>query len=200
MKNKKITRKITQGMYILTTTDGGCVVDAVSQISAGDNPLIAVSVMKQNYTNSLMKKSEKFALSILKKETDGSIIKTFGLQSMKDIDKFMDVETIEIEDIKVISDSLGYMICEIIDTIDNDTHTLFIGRLTEADVFAEEEAMSYEYYQQHKEELLKVTTEQGKSAWICSVCGYVYYGKKLPDDFKCPKCGVSRELFKKVKK
>ncbi len=200
MKNKKITRKITQGMYILTTTDGGCVVDAVSQISAGDNPLIAVSVMKQNYTNSLMKKSEKFALSILKKETDGSIIKTFGLQSMKDIDKFKDVETIEIEDIKVISDSLGYMICEIIDTIDNDTHTLFIGRLTEADVFAEEEAMSYEYYQQHKEELLKVTTEQGKSAWICSVCGYVYYGKKLPDDFKCPKCGVSRELFKKVKK
>ncbi len=200
MKNKKITRKITQGMYILTTTDGGCVVDAVSQISAGDNPLIAVSVMKQNYTNSLMKKSEKFALSILKKETDGSIIKTFGLQSMKDIDKFKDVETIEIEDIKVISDSLGYMICEIIDTIDNDTHTLFIGRLTEADVFAEEEAMSYEYYQQHKEELLKVTTEQGKSAWICSVCGYVYYGKNLPDDFKCPKCGVSRELFKKVKK
>ena len=187
-------------MYILTTTDGGCVVDAVSQISAGDNPLIAVSVMKQNYTNSLMKKSEKFALSILKKETDGSIIKTFGLQSMKDIDKFKDVETIEIEDIKVISDSLGYTICEIIDTIDNDTHTLFIGRLTEADVFAEEEAMSYEYYQQHKEELLKVTTEQGKSAWICSVCGYVYYGKKLPDDFKCPKCGVSRELFKKVKK
>ena len=83
-------------MYILTTTDGGCVVDAVSQISAGDNPLIAVSVMKQNYTNSLMKKSEKFALSILKKETDGSIIKTFGLQSMKDIDKFKDVETIEI--------------------------------------------------------------------------------------------------------
>lgn len=200
MKNKKITRKITQGMYILTTTDGGCVVDAVSQISAGDNPLIAVSVMKQNYTNSLMKKSEKFALSILKKETDGSIIKTFGLQSMKDIDKFKDVETIEIEDIKVISDSLGYMICEIIDTIDNDTHTLFIGRLIEADVFAEEEAMSYEYYQQHKEELLKVTTEQGKSAWICSVCGYVYYGKNLPDDFKCPKCGVSRELFKKVKK
>ena len=200
MKNKKITRKITQGMYILTTTDGGCVVDAVSQISAGDNPLIAVSVMKQNYTNSLMRKSNKFALSILKKETDGSIIKTFGLQSMKDIDKFKDVETIEIEDIKVISDSLGYMICEIIDTIDNDTHTLFIGRLIEADVFAEEEAMSYEYYQQHKEELLKVTTEQGKSAWICTVCGYVYYGKNLPDDFKCPKCGVSRELFKKVKK
>lgn len=187
-------------MYVLTTIGGGCIVDAVSQISAGDNPLIAVSVMKENYTNNLMKKNKKFALSILKKETDGSIIKTFGLKSMRNIDKFKNVETIEIEDIKVIPDSLGYMICEIIDTIDNDTHTLFIGRLIEADVFAEEESMSYEYYQQHKEELLKVTTEQGKNAWICSVCGYVYYGENLPDDFKCPKCGVSRELFKSIKK
>lgn len=47
MKNKKITRKITQGMYVLTTQNGGCVVDAVSQISAGENPLISVAVMKK---------------------------------------------------------------------------------------------------------------------------------------------------------
>lgn len=53
MKNKKITRKITQGMYVLTTNGGGCMVDAVSQVSAGDNPLIAVAVMKNNYTNEL---------------------------------------------------------------------------------------------------------------------------------------------------
>ena len=61
MKNIDITRKISQGMYVLTTTNGGCIVDAVSQISAGDNPLIAVSVMKKNYTNEMMKANEKFA-------------------------------------------------------------------------------------------------------------------------------------------
>ena len=54
MKNKKITRKISQGMYVLTTKNGGCIVDAVSQISIGDNPLIAVAVMKSNYTNELL--------------------------------------------------------------------------------------------------------------------------------------------------
>jgi flavin reductase (DIM6/NTAB) family NADH-FMN oxidoreductase RutF len=58
MKNKKITRKISQGMYVLTTMGGGCVVDALSQVSAGDEPLIAVAVMKTNYTNELIKKSE----------------------------------------------------------------------------------------------------------------------------------------------
>ena len=57
--------------------------------------------------------------------------------------------------------------------------------------------MSYGYYQEHKDELLKVTTEQGKTAWVCSVCGYVYYGEELPEDFKCPLCGVGKEYFRK---
>ena len=65
MKNKKITRKITQGIYALTTKNGGCIVDAVSQISAGENPLISVAVMKNNYTNKLLKENQTFALSVL---------------------------------------------------------------------------------------------------------------------------------------
>ena len=197
MKNKKITRKITLGMYVLTTKNGGCIVDAVSQISAGDNPLIAVSVMKSNYTNELLKKHKKFALSVLDKEVNAEIIKTFGFNSSRDINKFENIKTEEIEGINVINDSLGYMICDVIDMIENETHTLFIGKLTEADVFKEGNPMSYNYYQEHKDELLKVETENGKTAWICSVCGYIYYGDVLPDDFECPVCGVNKDFFDK---
>lgn len=197
MKNKKITRKITLGMYVLTTKNGGCIVDAVSQISAGDNPLIAVSVMKSNYTNELLKKHKKFALSVLDKEVNGEIIKTFGFNSSRDINKFENIKTEEIEGINVINDSLGYMICDVIDMIENETHTLFIGKLTEADIFKEGNPMSYNYYQEHKDELLKVETENGKTAWICSVCGYIYYGDVLPDDFECPVCGVNKDFFDK---
>ena len=197
MKNINITRKITQGMYVLTTQGGGCIVDAVSQVSGGKNPLVAVAVMKKNYTNELLKKNSKFSISILSKEVNPEIIKTFGFHSTRDINKFEQTQTTPIEGIDVINDSLGYMICEIVDTIDNDTHTVFIGKIVEADVFSEKEPMSYGYYQEHKEELLKVTTEKGKTAWICSVCGYVYYGEEVPDDFKCPLCGVGKELFKK---
>lgn len=197
MKNKKITRKITQGMYVLTTNGGGCVVDAVSQVSAGENPLIAVAVMKKNYTNELLKKNNKFTLSVLSKQVNPEIIKTFGFNSSRDINKFENIETTNIEGLNVINDSLGYMVCEIVDTIENDTHTLFIGKLIEADVFSDLEPMSYGYYQEHKAELLKVTTSSGKTAWICTVCGYIYYGEELPEDFKCPICGVGREYFKK---
>lgn len=197
MKNKKITRKITQGVYALTTKGGGCIVDAVSQVSAGDNPLIAVAVMKSNYTNELMHQNDTFALSVLGLDVNPEIIKTFGLNSMRDIDKFAVTKTNEELDLKIIDDSLGYMICEKVDTIENETHTLFIGKLIEADIYKDGEAMSYGYYQEHKDELLKVKTEKGKTAWVCMMCGYVYYGETLPDDFKCPMCGVGKEYFER---
>lgn len=197
MKNKKITRKISQGMYVLTTKNGGCIVDAVSQISTGDNPLISVAVMKSNYTNELMKNNDKFVLSVLGMDINPDIIKIFGFNSMRDIDKFENVDVTEIEGVNVINDSLGYMVCEKVDSIDNDTHTLFIGRLMEADLFEDSKEMTYGYYQEHKDQLLKVTTDDGKTAWICTVCGYIYYGDEIPEDYRCPKCGVPRELFEK---
>lgn len=197
MKDIKITRKLTHGMYVLTTEGGGCIVDAVSQISMGENPLISVSVMKKNHTNNLLKKGEKFAISILSKDVNAEIIKTFGFKSSKEVNKFEKVETTQVEGLNVINDSIGYIICEKVDAIDNDTHTLFIGKIIEADIFQEKEPMSYGYYQEHKEELLKVTTENGKTAWICTACGYVYYGEELPEDFKCPVCGLGKEFFRK---
>ena len=197
MKNLEITRKISQGMYILTTKDGGCVVDAVSQISAGDNPLISVAVMKKNYTNELMKINDKFALSILSEKVDGELIKTFGFNSMRDINKFENYEFDVVDGINVVKGSLGYMMCEVVDTIENDTHTLFIGRMYEGDIFDESEVMTYGYYQEHKDELLKVKTEEGKTAWACMLCGYVYYGEELPSDFVCPLCGADASMFSK---
>lgn len=197
MKNLKITNKISQGMYVLTTNNGGCIVDSVSQISAGENPLLAVSIMKKNNTNLLLKNNKKFAISILGKETDGEIIKTFGFNSMREINKFEKVDTKKIEGLEVISNSLGYMICEIVDYIDNDTHTLFIGKIIEGDLENDDEPMTYLYYQENKEELLKVKTAKNQTAWICTICGFIYYGEELPDDYKCPVCGVDKTLFKR---
>lgn len=195
MNNLDILKKITQGMYVLTTTGGGCVVDAVSQVSGGDSPLIAVAVMKKNYTNELLKKNSKFSLSVLSKTVEPEIIKTFGFNSMRDINKFESIETIEVEGVNVIKDSLGYMVCEIIDSIDNDTHTLFIGRLVKSELYDDSDAMSYQYYQENKEDLLRVRTDNGNTAWICTLCGYIYYGAEVPDDFKCPICGAGKEAF-----
>ena len=195
--NAKILQKITQGMYVLTTDNGGCVVDAVSQVSSSDNPLIAVSVMKKNYTNELLKNNTKFCLSVLGMDVNPEIIKTFGFNSMRDLDKFQNIETNNVDGLKVIKDSLGYMECEIVDSIDNDTHTLFIGRLINSVLYQDSDAMSYQYYQEHKDDLLKIKTNNNQTAWICTLCGYVYYGEEVPNDFKCPICGAGKEVFRK---
>lgn len=199
MKNSKITHKITQGMYILTTKGGGCVVDAVARVGgSSDNALIAVAVAKNNKSNELLKENDKFALSVLGEKVNPELIQNFGFKSSRDFDKLSHCETEEVEGVQIITDSLGYMVLEKIDSIDNDTHTVFIGKLVEADVFKNDDApMTYAYYQEHKEELQKVKTEQGKTAWVCTVCGYIYYGDEVPDDYRCPLCGLGKEYFKK---
>ena len=72
------------------------------------------------------------------------------------------------------------------------------SRLKEADVFKDEEPLTYAYYQSHKEELTKITTEEGTTAWKCNICGYIYYGEKVPDDFICPICGAEKYDFQIV--
>lgn len=197
MKNRKILHNITQGMYVLTTSEGGCIVDAVSQVSSSEFPLISIAVMKENNTNHLMQKEGKFALSILGKNVDPKVIEVFGFHSMRDINKFDEVSTELMGDVPIITNSLGYIICEFVDSLENETHTLFLGRVIEADILKEEESMSYQYYQAHKSELIPIKTSLGKTAWVCTVCGYIYYGEKLPDDFQCPACGVGKKYFKK---
>lgn len=199
MKNSKITRKISQGVYVLTTNGGGCIVDAVSQISAGDNPLIAVAVMKKNYTNELLHKNNNFALSILDVDVSGNIIETFGLNSMRDIDKFAKSDLEEACGLKVVPSAIGYIICEVVDRIENDTHTLIIGKMIEGDVFKDTNPMTYGYYQENKETILKIKTVDNKTAWICLKCGYIYYGDTLPADYVCPICGADSSYFEKKK-
>lgn len=129
MMDLTVTHKITQGMYVLTTEGGGCVVDAVSQVSGGDSPLFSVAVMKKNRTNELMRENSKFALSVLGVQGAGELIKQFGFQSSRDVNKFEGVAVTEVEGVKTLNDTLGYLVFEKVDAIENETHTLFIGRM-----------------------------------------------------------------------
>ena len=197
MMDLTVTHKITQGMYVLTTEGGGCVVDAVSQVSGGDSPLFSVAVMKKNRTNELMRENSKFALSVLGVQGAGELIKQFGFQSSRDVNKFEGVAVTEVEGVKTLNDTPGYLVFEKVDAIENETHTLFIGRMIAGSVLNDEAPMSYGYYREHKEELLRVKTEKGQTAWVCTVCGYVYYGEELPEGYECPICSVDASLFVK---
>ena len=196
-KERDIIRDIVSGMFIASTVDSACIVDTVLQVSSSEEPLISVCINKNNYTNEMIKKNKKFVISILDNDINGEIIKTFGFNSSRDINKFQDFEYDLVNEIKVIKDSLGYLECELVDIVDADTHNIFIGKVKSSKRYKEGTPMTYQYYGEHKDELLKVKTENNKTAWICTMCGYVYYGDEIPDDFKCPICGYPKSAFEK---
>ena len=195
--SKSLTRDILSGMFIVSTKDSACIVDTVLQVSSSSEPLISVSVNKNNYTNSMLKKNTKYGINILSKNVKGEVIKTFGFNSSRDIDKFENFDYIDEDGIKILKDTIGYMMLEKVQVIDAETHNIFIGKLIKEERFNDEESLLYQDYQQHKDEYLKIKTSDGKTAWVCTVCGYIYYGDTLPEDFVCPKCGVGASAFEK---
>ena len=74
-----------------------------------------------------------------------------------------------------------------------------------------EELLHTSYYSRQEDlgeagAVFKPLTEQGGSApaaagskrWACELCGYIYEGDSLPEDFLCPICGAGTDLFEEV--
>lgn len=80
--------------------------------------------------------------------------------------------------------------------IDLDSHGMFICSVTEARVMNNKETMTYEYYQKNVKP--KPDTD-GKKGFVCKVCGYVYEGDVLPDDYICPLCKHGASDFEPIK-
>lgn len=213
--NKSVFHKLSYGVYVVSTLDGeretGCVANSIMQITS-EPPTIAVSMNHDNYTHSCIEKTGKFAVSILSEESDSSIIGTFGFQSGKEVNKFEQVDFETVEEMPVLKDCCGYIICEVIDKMETSTHTVFLGKVIEGDVVKNEEAMTYSYY--HKVVKGKspknaptyipdeeFENKEQEAKYVCSVCGYVYDGdipfEDLPDDYVCPICKQPKSVFKK---
>lgn len=213
----KVFRDISYGMYVVTTkTDKnvGCFINTLIQITS-ENPTVGISINKENYTNKILKEKKRFAVSILKESATDKLISTFGYFSSSDKDKFEQVEYEDILDMPVVKEDMcSYLICDIVNVIDCGSHDLFIGKVIETKKLSEERPMTYKYYH----EVLKgkspkkaptyieeKTNSTDSNKYQCSICGYIYDDSKekikfeeLPDDWKCPRCGVGKDLFVKI--
>ena len=214
--NTNIFRSMSYGVYVTSTFDGerptGCITNSIMQITS-QPATIAVSVNHDNYTNGCIEKSGKFAFSILAENSDSSLIGTFGFKSGRDTDKFADVDYEVVEGAPVVKGTCGYVVCRVIQKMETETHTVFLGEVIAAEVYDEKaSAMTYAYYHNVirgkspknaptyiPEEKTQVTEDAKKKyKFVCQVCGYEYEGTELPADFTCPICGVGPDKFDKV--
>lgn len=208
-----VFRNLSYGMYVTTSFDKdtpvGCITNSVIQVTS--NPAtIAVSINHENYTNQCIMKNKKFAVCILSEQTDSSVIGTFGFQSSKEINKFETIDYHLEKDLPVLDCSCGNILCEVIDKMETDTHTVFLGKVIHTSNYQKQEPMTYRYYHQERKgkspkkapsyiEETGNETLSKKRKWKCNVCGYVYEGDNLPETYICPICGRPHTVFEEIK-
>ncbi len=216
-----VLRNLSYGVYVVSTLDQerptGCIANSIMQITS--TPVtVAVSMNHDNYTNSCIKASGTFAVSILTVDSDPGLIGRFGFQSGKDHDKFDGLSFETAAGLPVIQDSCGYMTFQVINSVETSTHTIFIGELTGCSVLGNLDPMTYSYYhnvvkgKSPKNAPTYIPSLDGsetasdapekKPVYKCSVCGYEYDGDtpfdELPGDYVCPICKQPKSVFIKL--
>lgn len=181
---------IGYGLYVVTSNDGkkdnGLIVNTVTQVTNTPNR-VAVTINKQNYSHHVIKQTGIMNVNCLSVDAPFSVFETFGFQSGRTADKFANLECPKSDNgllflPRYINSVLSL---KVEDYVDLDTHGMFICSVTEARVISDRETMTYTYYQNNVKP--KPETE-GKKGFVCKVCGYVYEGDELPEDYVCPLC------------
>ena len=150
--------RIGYGLYVVTSNDG-----------KRDNGLIVNNV------------------NCLSVDAPFSVFEQFGFQSGRSTDKFAGQKINRSGNGLVFLDKYinAFMSLKVEQYVDLGTHGMFICSVTEARVMSDQETMTYTYYQNNVKP--KPQTE-GKKGFVCKVCGYIYEGDELPEDYICPLC------------
>ncbi len=182
--------RIGYGLYVVTSNDGkkdnGLIVNTVTQVS--DNPnRVAVNINKANYSHHVIKQTGILNVNCLSVEAPFSVFQNFGFQSGRVADKFAGWAEVRSDNgLRILPKYINACFSlKVEQYVDLGTHGMFICSVTEARVMSDKDTMTYTYYQTNVKPKPKT---EGKKGFVCKVCGYIYEGDVLPDDFVCPLC------------
>ena len=192
---------IGYGLYVITSNDGkkdnGLIVNTVTQVTNTPNR-IAVTINKENYSHHVIKQTGIMNINCLTTEAPFAVFEKFGFASGRNVDKFADCEPLRSDNGLVFLPRYinSFMSLKVESYVDLDTHGMFICSITESRVISDKETMTYTYYQDN----VKPKPEtQGKKGYVCKICGYIYEGDTLPEDFICPLCKHGAADFEEIK-
>ena len=149
--NRKALHKLSYGLYVVSSVrDGrfnGQIANALLQVS-GEPISVAVSINKENLTHEYIKASGVFSASVLSQDAPFEMIGLFGFKSGRDVDKFLDYQyRTGITGAPVVMEHISaYFEAEVASSLDAGTHTIFLGKVVDADVLSDAEPMTYDYY------------------------------------------------------
>jgi flavin reductase (DIM6/NTAB) family NADH-FMN oxidoreductase RutF len=213
--------KISYGLYIVCSGDqnrgNGFISNTIFQVTA-EPPQFAACCHKNNFTCGFIERSGAFSVSILNQDASSEIFGRFGYRSGKDFDKLNGMK-IKFGDTGVpivLNESVAFIECRLVRTIDVGTHIIFIGELINAELLDDSRPpMTYQHYRQVKKVVAPknaptyidkskpiTTPPAAMNKFQCPACGYIYDEavekikfKDLPDDWVCPVCGSVKQDF-----
>lgn len=218
----KAFRSMSYGLYIISAKNGdslaGCVVNTFQQVTSKP-ARVSVAINKENFTTGAVLESGRFEATVLAESATMELIGRFGFKSSADIDKFSDTQHVfdEAGVPYVTEHAVAHVGARVIEAIDVGTHYLIVGEVECAEVLSDEAPMTYAYYHQVKggktppkassfdpnegtapSETAPKDVGKSRIGWRCKLCGYVVEMDELPEDFRCPMCGVGREMFERI--
>ena len=182
---------ISDGLSVLTAREGsrdnGCIINTLLQVTSTPNR-VSVTVNKQNYTHDMILRTGVFNVSMLSTEAPFEVFRHYGFQSGRAAEKIVGEPPRASNGVAYVAGvTNAYLSCRVVQTIDLGTHTQLIADVVDGEVLSAAPSMTYAYY--HANVKPKPRTEPaGKAGWRCSICGYLYEGDPLPEDFVCPIC------------
>jgi flavin reductase (DIM6/NTAB) family NADH-FMN oxidoreductase RutF len=191
--------KIGYGLYVVTSNDGkkdnGLIVNTITQVTNTPNR-VAVTISKENYSHHIIKQTGVMNVNCLSTEAPFSVFENFGFKSGRNTDKFENVNILRSDNGLAFLNRYinSFMSLKVEQYVDLDTHGMFICSITEARVISDIPTMTYTYYLENVKPKPKT---EGKKGFVCKICGYVYEGDTLPEDFICPPCKHPASDFEK---
>ncbi|MCR4891637.1 MAG: flavin reductase [Lachnospiraceae bacterium] len=192
--------RIGYGLYVVTSNDGnkdnGFICNTVTQLTNSPNR-VAVNINKNNYSHDVIKATGKCNVNCLSVDAPFSIFQRFGFHTGRDTDKFANFDALHSDNgLAYLPQYINALLSLTVEQyVDLGTHGMFICQISEARVISNKETMTYNYYQKN----VKPKPEtKGKKGYVCTVCGYVYEGDELPEDFICPICKHGAADFKPI--
>lgn len=193
--------QVGYGLYVFSTRDGkkdnACIVNAFMQVSLTPAWLCA-SISKETYTCEMLKKTGEFCASILTESVPFDIIRRFGFQSGKKMNKFAnlpDVKRSESGLLYLTKDCNGFVCGKVLDERDCGSHMVFLSDLTQAETLNNDPSLTYDGYFKNVKPTPPKTKTKG---YRCKICGFIYEGEPLPDDYICPICKHPASDFEKI--
>lgn len=190
MDNKAMFN-LSYGLFILTAKDdekdNGCIVNTVGQVTSQPNR-ISLTVNKANYTHDMILKTKEFNVSVLAENSKFETYRHWGFQSGRNTDKLESISFKRSANglVYIADETNAFLSAKVVSTLDLGTHTLFIADVTDGEVLSQVPSATYSFYQNNIKP--KPASTEKRKGFICTVCGYIYEGETLPDDFICPVC------------